>query len=264
MTSSWAEASAVRNTGDRTFVGDVPDGWQQGRGAFGGLVIAIMARAAEDAAGAPDRRIRTVTVEIMAPVLVGQVVLAVEALRIGSGTSTVAVRLSQNGELAAHAVFVLGRRREGPSVTGVERPEMPDWRALAPMPRFEFAPTFTQNLEYRPTGVFPFSGSSEGRSSGWVRFRDPGAERDAAFTIGMADAWWPAMFSLLPAPRPTATITFSLDLVATLDGLDPEAPLYHDARTLSIADGYQPELRTLWGADGRLVAVNHQTFVIIK
>jgi len=31
--------------GDGRFLWDVPDGWQQGRGAFGGIVLAALTRA---------------------------------------------------------------------------------------------------------------------------------------------------------------------------------------------------------------------------
>jgi hypothetical protein len=176
----------------------------------------------------------------------------------------VAGRLSQEKELKAHAVIVLGRRREGPTLVGVAKPAMPPWEGVEALEPSPMMPHFTQNLRYRPTGPLRFTGEREGRSSGWIQFRDPGPARDAPFVVGLADAWWPAIFAVLDAPRPMATLTFTLDLIGDLDGLDPELPLYHDARTLAVAEGYQPELRTLWGADGRLVAVNHQTFVIIK
>ena len=39
-----AASTLVPLGGDR-FAWDVPDGWQQGKGAFGGLVIATLARA---------------------------------------------------------------------------------------------------------------------------------------------------------------------------------------------------------------------------
>ena len=39
MTSDLAQASAVEALGAGRFHGVVPDGWQQGRGAFGGLAL---------------------------------------------------------------------------------------------------------------------------------------------------------------------------------------------------------------------------------
>ena len=66
------------------------------------------------------------------------------------------------------------------------------------------------------------------------------------------------------APRPMATITFTLDLVETPEGLDPDAPYFHEGRTLVSRNGFCPEMRVLRGEDGRILAINHQTFAIIK
>jgi acyl-CoA thioesterase len=40
-------ATAIRTLSSGIFEGEVPDGWQQGRGAFGGLVFGLLARAME-------------------------------------------------------------------------------------------------------------------------------------------------------------------------------------------------------------------------
>jgi hypothetical protein len=264
MDETLDSVTTPRRVGDTTFVAEVPDGWQQGRGAFGGLVLALMVRAAEGVAAAPERRLRTLTAEICGPVVVGPVDIRVEALRIGTGTSTLAVRLLQGGEVQAHAVCILGRERDSPPWLGVPRPSPPPWRDVPATPHAFAAPTFTQHFEYRLTGSLPFAGIGKAHAQGWVRPRRPGVARDAALAVVLADAWWPALFGLMDAPRPVATITFTLDLAATFAGLDPASPLYHESTTIVSAGGYAPELRTLWGEDGRLVAVNHQTFVVIK
>src|SRR5262245_49584310 len=87
----------------------VPDGWQQGRGAFGGFVVAMLVRAVERFAGDPARTLRSLTAELCGPTLPGEAELQVEALRVGSGVGTYAVRLRQSGEVQAHAVCVLGK-----------------------------------------------------------------------------------------------------------------------------------------------------------
>ena len=40
-------------------------------------------------------------------------------------------------------------------------------------------------------------------------------------------------------------------------------PLLYRATSPVLADGYCLETRELWGEDGRLVAINHQTIVVI-
>jgi hypothetical protein len=141
---------------------------------------------------------------------------------------------------------------------------MPDWRDVPPVPEGGPWPPFARHMEFRPTSGAPFSRASAATTAGWVRPRDAGEVRDAAYLVALADAYWPAILPVLEAPRPMATITFTLDVVGTCAGLDPDAPVFHEGRTLHAADGFCPELRTLWGADGRLLAINHQTFVVIR
>ena len=127
-----------------------------------------------------------------------------------------------------------------------------------------FRPEFAEHFEMRPIGPLPFTGAADATTAGWVRPRDPGPARDAGYVVAMADAWWPAFFSRLAAPRPAATLAFTIELLASADGLDPLAPLMHSARSVVSRDGYAVELRELYGEDGRLLACNQQTFAIIK
>lgn len=251
--------------GDHRFAITIADGWQQGRGAFGGLVLAILARAGEQVVADPDRTLRTLTAEIVGPTLPGPADIAVEILRAGTGVTTVAARLTQGNEVCAHAVIVFARPRgtyDAPP--GLTAPTPPPWRDLPVAPIAPpLAPTFTQHVEFRVTGPVPFSGTP-GDVSGWVRFRRPGRARDAAYAIAMADTFWPALLTGETAPRPAATLTFAFELVGELAGLDPDAPWYYRAQTLAARDGYAVESRELWGEDGRLIALNQQTFVVIK
>jgi len=64
MIPSFEEASVVRRTGPGSFEVTVPDGWQQGRGAFGGLVYGMLTRAMEQVVDEPARRLRTLTGDI--------------------------------------------------------------------------------------------------------------------------------------------------------------------------------------------------------
>ena len=50
-----------------TFAFMVPDGWQQGRGAFGGLVVGAMVRAAIVTTNDVTRVVRSVTAELLGP-----------------------------------------------------------------------------------------------------------------------------------------------------------------------------------------------------
>jgi len=263
--TTFEELTTPRAVRDGVFVHSVPEGWQQGRGAFGGLVLATLVRAAEAAAHRADQSLRTLTAELCGPVRAGHADILVERLRMGSGTSTLAVRLVQDEQVQSHAVVVLGRDREpDPQYARVAKPVMIDWRNSALMPADPTEPSFARFFDYRNTGPEPFAGGGEPYTSGWLRCHQPGRARDAAYIVGMADVWWPAVLSVMDRPRPAATITFTLDLVGACDGLAPDAPLFHEGRGLTARKGFAAEVRTLWGEDGRLLAINHQTFVVIK
>lgn len=247
---------------------EIPDGWQQGRGAFGGLVIGMLARAIEDFEGEPERAIRSITAELGGPALAGPASIAVERQRAGSSVSVVTARLEQAGDVQAHAVAVLGRARRS-VVDHCELPPpsaaaMRPWRDVEPFAWSEGWPPFARHVEFRCTGPMPFSGGGEAIAEGWVRFRARPSRRDVAHLAALADGWWPALFSTWTTPRPMATIAYTLQVLAGFDGLDPEAPIFHRARAVASRDGYVVEIRELWGEDGRLLALNEQTFVVIR
>lgn len=260
---TFQELTTARRIDEGTFTWDVPDGWQQGRGAFGGLVIATLVRAMEDALAAPDRPLRTLTATLAGPVDAGDARVVVDVLRAGSGLSAVAARVVQ-GDVRAHAVGVFGRERsfEGWRPT---RPALGDWRdapevALGP----PLAPVFAPHFEFRPTEGVPFTAAPEARTAGWVRLREQAPRRDAAWIAAMADAWWPALLPRLTAPRPAGTVSYTLEIFDDLKGLDAASPLYHSGVSPVASAGYPVEFRELWGEDGRLVAMNQQTFAVIR
>lgn len=271
--------SVSGDTGETSFELAISDGWQQGRGAFGGLIVGAMARACMSAASSGDgegaaRSLRSLTAEIVAPSLVGPARIEVELLRRGSGVTTLAARLSQEDGLKAHAVAVLGSSRsESLSWQEMAPPQAPPWSAVPPFftldpgdRRLAFMPSFARNFVFRNTGPMPFSGGSQAVASGWIAPRQPVRRRDEAFLIAMADSWWPACFSVLKTPRPVATLTFMIEILGDCgpDGASDDAPLYYCGRAPAARDGYTSEQRELWTADGRLLAINHQVMIVIK
>lgn len=67
--SAFDVVSAVWRQGEFDFEANFPDGWQQGRGLFGGLVTAALVRALEATAG--GRVLRSLTSELCGPVRPG-------------------------------------------------------------------------------------------------------------------------------------------------------------------------------------------------
>src|SRR5262245_18282305 len=99
MSSEFQQATAVRiddTDGPGGYVGLVPERWQQGRGAFGGVVVGILARAIVDASarkGDEARLLRSLSADLCAPLLPGAVRLKTEEIRRGGSASFVDARL---------------------------------------------------------------------------------------------------------------------------------------------------------------------------
>ncbi|MBL9037306.1 MAG: thioesterase family protein [Archangium sp.] len=244
---------------------DFPDGWQTGKGLFGGLVVGALVRALEASAG-PSRPLRSITSELCGPTQPGSAEIHVELLREGAAVSTLTARLVQDGKVQGHAVGVFGAARsDARKLTELRPLPQTDWRTIESIPvQPPIGPAFARFYDFRPVSGLPFSGETKPTTSIWIRPKNPGPARDAAFIAGCADACWPTLFIIDEAPRPMATIAFTMQLVSSLDGLDPDAPLFHVGRGVSVNDGYLVEFRELWGHDGRLVALNQQTIAIVR
>lgn len=259
-------ALAIDPVREDVFATTVPDGWQQGRGAFGGLVLGLLARAVERSEEDPERRLRTLSGEIVAPVLPGAAELQVERVRRGNGVSSLDARLVQEGEVRAHASALLAKARaKDHDGTSLVPPNVRPWGDVEPVPvEPPFGPHFARWYEYRPTGPLPFSGGTEAYVEGYVRARHRLPAFGAPEVIAHVDAWWPTLFTIESTNRPMATVSFNVQLFVDPSTLSTEEPLFHRARMLAAHDGYFMELRELWTTDGRLVALNPQTFAVIR
>ncbi len=272
-TDDLTAASAVtRSADDATrFRLRVPEGWHQGRGAFGGLVMGAMTRAMAACEPDSDRPLRSLTGAISAPVLTGAADIEVTPHRRGTAVSTYAASLTQGGgEILAHATAIFGKKRQDSRRWTPPAPVARPWSAvdvvaLGP----PLAPEFTQHFELRPFGPPAFAGTPLSRgedavAEGYLRPRRAPAAIGAPEIVAMADVWWPATFAIETAPRPIATVAFTVQVFLPDAPLDPGAPLLHRARSVAARDGYVVEMRELWSANGALLALNQQTFVMIR
>jgi acyl-CoA thioesterase len=248
------------------------EGWRQGHGVYGGLTIAAAIRAIEAKVGDPRRLVRSVTAELPGPTLPGEAAFSVDILRSGSSVTVARAALAQSGEVTTHVVAVLAATRDAPSPPtwrDLTPPTAPAWSSIAAIPpEVPGRPEFTQYFEYRLVAGVPFGGSpasddAPAEAIGWIRPCAPEARRDAAYLAAVIDAWWPAVFVRMTGPRPLATITFTLEIVG--DASDAgDAPLLYRGTVPVAGDGYFLETRELWTEDGRLLALNHQTFAVIR
>lgn len=244
----------------------VPDGWHQGRGAWGGLIVAAAVRAARDAD--PEAPVlREISVHMVGPVLAGPARVSCTLVRRGSATSVWQVAVaSTSGETWAVATVVFGGPR-APDVQGhpvLSMPEASAWQDLPPLTlEPPLAPEFLQHLAVRPLSGYPYSGTHD-EVLAWVAPAVVLLQYDDATLTGLVDAMWPAALVQVSTPRPMATLSFSATLLVDPASVDPGVPLLHRGRLLALAEGYATESRELWTADGRLAVHNSQVIAVIR
>jgi hypothetical protein len=264
---TFEEAVALVRRDRGTFEAQIPDGWQQGRGAFGGLSLALMMRAIEASEPDASRHLRTLSAEICAPVLPGPARVVVEALRRGSSASYWDARIvsPEGSEVLVRASAMLSAPRKVEStLRSPKAPELSALEGLEPLAiEPPLGPAFARAFEYRTPGPYPFSGSPDAQVLGSIRLRKPPAAFDAATLLAYADAWWPSWLNTVDRPRATATVNFTAELLVDPATLDPAQPLVHVGRVHAERDGYVVELRELWAGE-TLVLLNQQTFAILS
>lgn len=262
---TFDELFGLEERGDGTLVWDVPDGWQQGRGAFGGLVVAAAIRAMGRVVSNEELVLRAISATLCGPVVAGRAEIRVRELRRGSSTLALSCDIVQGDEVRSHLSAFYGASRvdDGDWSTS-DPPEIPDWREVDVLPIGPpMGPVFAQHIEFRPDGIFPFSGAHERAARGFVRPRFTVDDPDEAYVALLMDAYYPAFFAALETPRPSATVMFLMEF---FEGIEPgdQAPAYLRSASPEARGGYSYEHRELWSADGRLLAMNQQSFCIIK
>ena len=273
---SFSQACTVSRQTPGGFEWDVPEGWLQGRGVWGGLVIAAQVNAVADEQRRvdPTRRLRNVTSHLFGPLPSGPAQLTVAPLRVGSAMTTWQVQLvGSDGSLASQAVVIAGAPRAGDVAAdwGTGRmPDLPAWQDVPAVPvEPPLGPEFGSNIVYRPVSGVPGSGGSS-QAVGWVAPTDNGEKAEgttewtAATVLGIVDAWWPASYVAMTALRPMATVSFSAHLLVDPATLDGSAPLAFESWVSRVDEGFTSETRRLWSPEGELVVENHQAIVIVK
>ena len=228
-------------------------------------MIGILTRAAIASEADEQRRLRSLTADIFAPVLPGAADVSIEVLRRGKNLTSIDARLSQQGEVLARASVSLGTPRKT-SLSHAPAPVAPasvDWSSLQALPLgAPLGPVFAHHYEYRSFGPLPMSGGDKAETAGFVRAKARTSPLDAPAVIAMLDVFWPAMFSVEKQPHSVATVSFSAELVLDPRELSTEEPLLHVARLAAIDSGYMTEFRELWSGQ-RLVAMNQQVMALL-
>jgi acyl-CoA thioesterase len=256
--------------------------WLQGRVAFGGIQGAIAARAMRAAVGTDAPALRALQFTFIGAIEPGELRAQASVLRRGRGITHAQCRLVSAGRTAALAVGLYGASRRSEA-----RQPMPFPEGVKPIDALHDAPWlparmpgFLRHYQMRwATGALPFTGRPPRPSQLWARLRaqplTDDANPDAAAPVQLDDAAareanlvalgdLPAspVLSMLTKPAPGASLTWLLECLIDPRDWDPAQWLLIETTTRHAEAGFTSQTARLWDADGRPVAVSHQTTAV--
>jgi acyl-CoA thioesterase len=262
MTSFSALLEAIRATGS-TYRVEIPEDWQQGRTTFGGLTAALCLAAVERAlTDLPP--LRSAQFTFIGPAG-GAVEMTPRLLRRGKSSVFASVELSAGGVLATHAMFSFNAARESQySYRARPAPEAPPPGTTEDFFR-SGKPKFTQHFEaFFAGGHKPVSRAKTPEIAVWARHRDPGAMASLPGLIALGDTLPAAAYTILAAPVPASSITWSVELIDPAATLRAPGDAWYLLRDVAedFRDCYSVQDMALWAQDGTLILLGRQTVAI--
>lgn len=255
---SFAADTAVERTGPGCFAAELHDRWSSLVGIHGGYGAAVVVRAIEEEVGDPARALRSVAVQFAAAPRPGPAEVEVTVERSGRSMTTTSARLLQGGRVLLVAHAASSPARPGLAYDDHVRPRGAD-PGDAPLFVAPGGVAHFQNVEVRlDPAVVPFGGGDEAWIGAWLR--PLAAEAiDAAWLVAMCDVLPPAVFARTTAPVKAATIEYVVHLATGEPHLPAGGHAYLSCRSPLSSEGFAVEDATLWGPDGRVLAVARQT-----
>ena len=257
-------ASIDRSTG--TDVVTVPPDWLQGRTVFGGMQMALAARAMRTALPLPSAALplRSAQMTFVGPLLGGQPIY-MRAETVRAGKSTVHARCDlrhDDGKLASTVVAIFGGPRESNFVREMRRPapgrepEQSDGTPAAS------APAFLQHFDVRVArGARLYSGHHEPRSLIYARLRDRECGSEDAL-LALADVIPTPVLAMLTSPAPASSVNWMIELLRDPAYLDLHDYVLLDTEVRAGTAGYLSQTSVLYGADHHAYSVSHQTVAV--
>ena len=254
--------TAAEPLGDSRYRVRFDPAWWVVRGPNGGYLAAIIARAIRAEVGDPDRALRSLSVHYLAAPREGEGEVVVRVERAGRSLSTVSARLEQDGRTMALALAALATPYEGMTAyEHAEPPAVPAPEAIEPVPQSAQPVPFAANFESRMAiGAPPFSSSERAATGGWIRLREP-RPLDELLLVAIADAWWPAPFSVVDRPMAAPTVDLTVHVRGSLPREHDDVLV--DVRSDVARDGFFEEDVRIFARDGTLLAHARQLALLL-
>jgi acyl-CoA thioesterase len=251
---SLAEDTALEPLTPTRWRGSISERWWVVRGPFGGYVSAFLMRAMLAAVDDPARRPRSLTVHFVEAPAAGPIEVCAAVERTGRSSSTITLRIEQEGRPVALALGSSATWRDGEPEWAEARPDAPPPEACERLLPRDPLPRFHERLEIRPAA--PLTG--EARNLAWLRL-DPPQPLDHVVLTALADGWMPAAFSKVGRPFGAPTVDLTIHFRSPVASGDW---VLADYRSRFSAGGVWEEDGELWAEDGTLLAQSRQLALI--
>jgi acyl-CoA thioesterase len=246
-----------------TYRTQIPEDWQQGRTTFGGMSAALCLAAISRAVSELPS-LRSAQFTYVGPAG-GTVEMTTRLLRRGKSSVFASVELSSEGALATQAIFSFAAARESKySYRSHPMPAVP-----APGTTEVFFRSrklqFAQHFEaFVAGGQKLVSSASTPEIVLWVRHRDPQAMASLPGLLALADTLPAAAYTMLSAPVPASTITWSVEMIDAAAALRAPGDAWYLLRSAGedVREGYSVQDMALWAQHGTLVMLARQTVAI--
>ena len=180
---------------------DTPDGWTQGRTAYGGLTGALMLAAVQSAHDDLPP-LRTIQINFAGPAS-GRIKVSTDILRRGKNTVTIEARLTGDDALAGRAIFTFGVNRDMQvQAHYTRRDDIPQPEEIPDLTWNDRVPVFMKHFEARAIKLsVPMSGSAEDDNLIWFRHKDANDRDGIVPLIALGDAPPPAVLGMMKSVR---------------------------------------------------------------
>lgn len=245
-----------------TFRGAVPEEWRQGRTAYGGATVAAAVRALRTMIPA-ERALLQFSAQFVSVAGKDELEFVPVVLAQGSNVTSGLVTGYSEGRACLTVTAIFGAPRVSSKSVDVPPVEKADPETLRKFPYIEgITPQFTKKIEYKLLKTtLPFSGSEPG-VEGYCRHLTPCGSAEEA-TIGLLDAWPPAVLPMLEHPSPASTISWSAHFFQPpAHNLDDW--WYYTAEPIRFKDGYATTQARLHAPDGSLAAWSEQLVAVFE
>ncbi|SEK47841.1 Acyl-CoA thioesterase [Sphingomonas palmae] len=259
MTTLKQVLAALEPMNDATaWRGTIPDGWLQGRTAYGGLSAAIALHCAmQSEADLPP--LRSAQVSFIGP-LSGAIMVTTHKLRRGKNAAFIQADIESEAGLGLRCTFVFMRAIESEvdyqttTVPDFARPN-PDDTTFKGHPRVPF----TQNFEFLDQREAPDLKPAEWLR--WTRLNERDGIDPMVELIAVGDCLPPAALRLLGRNVPMSSMTWMLNVLGP-------APTTEDGWWLLRSDadyaraGSSSQQMGIWNAHGEMVAEQMQSVAL--